>query len=151
MRIQERISPQSISIKKSKSGFNGFPFYCSMVKSEKSNCKTLLVNSGLPFAYYASACKTAVHILRTVFQILFRISQMNGKKEIQKQISQRWNPFSNFTFICKPEIQILKSKSTFPNLIVTHLFFLCQYHVLTFIMHLGNQYHHYNNCGAEFA
>ena len=44
--------------------------------------------------------------LRTVFQILFRISQ---------QISQRWNPFSDFTFDCKSETRILKSKSRFTN------------------------------------
>ena len=62
MWIQKLISPQLISIKKSKSRFNGFPFYCSMVKSEKRICKTLLVNSGLPFAYYECTCKTAVYI-----------------------------------------------------------------------------------------
>ena len=35
--------------------------------------------------------------------------------EIQKQIPQRWNPFSDFAFDCKSEIRILKSKSRFPN------------------------------------
>ena len=53
--------------------------------------------------------------LRTVFQILFRISQSNGKKEIQKHISQRWNPFSDFAFDNKSEMRILNSKSRFPN------------------------------------
>ena len=59
--IRKRISPPRnpssgwISIKKSKSGFHGFPFYRSIGKSE-----TILVNSGLLFAKYACACKTAV-------------------------------------------------------------------------------------------
>ena len=35
--------------------------------------------------------------------------------KIQKQISQHWNPFSDFSFDCKTEIRILKSKSRFPN------------------------------------
>ena len=47
--------------------------------------------------------------LRTVFQILFRIYRSNGKKEIQKQIFQPWNPFSDFAFNFKSEIRILKS------------------------------------------
>ena len=47
-------------------------------------CKTVLENSGLLFANYACACKTAVGLLRTVFQILFRISQLNGKNENPK-------------------------------------------------------------------
>ena len=43
-----------------------------------------------------------------------RISQSNGKKEMQKQISQHWNPaFSGFAFDCKSEVRILKSKSSF--------------------------------------
>ena len=64
--IRKRISPPRnpstgwISIKKSKSGFHGFPFYRSIGKSEKGFCKTTLVNSGLLFAKYACACKTAV-------------------------------------------------------------------------------------------
>ena len=53
--------------------------------------------------------------LRTVFQILFPIFQSNGKMKIQKEISQRWNPFSDFTFDFKSEIRILKSKFRFPN------------------------------------
>ena len=59
--IRKRISPPRnssagwISIKKSKSGFHGFPFYRSIEKSE-----TILVNSGLLFAKYACACKSAV-------------------------------------------------------------------------------------------
>ena len=47
-----------ISIKKSKSGFRGSPFYRSI---GKRICKTILVNSGLLFADNACACETAVH------------------------------------------------------------------------------------------
>ena len=79
----------------------------------KNNLQNIFVNSGLLFANYACACKTAVR--KDSLKILFRISQSNGKKEIQKKISQRWNPFSDFAFDCKSEIQILKSKSSFPN------------------------------------
>ena len=46
-------------------------------------------------------------LLRTVFQILCWISN--------KQISRRWNQFSDFAFGCKYEIWILKAKSRFPN------------------------------------
>ena len=35
--------------------------------------------------------------------------------KIHKQISQRWNPFSDFVFDCKSEIRILNSRSWFPN------------------------------------
>ena len=41
----------------------------------KRICKSILVNSGLLFANYACACKTAV------FQILFRISQKKREKK----------------------------------------------------------------------
>ena len=97
--IQKRISPLRnpspgwISIKKSKSGFHGFP------------CKTILVSSGLLFTNYAYACKTAV----------LKDSFSSPWKEIQKQIFQGSNPFSDFAFECKFEIQILKSKTRFPN------------------------------------
>ena len=37
------------------------------------------------------------------------------RKGIQKQISWRWNPFSDFAFGCKSEIRILNFKSGFPN------------------------------------
>ena len=40
------------------------------------------MNSGLLFPNYACACKTAV--LKDSFQILFRISQSNGKNENPK-------------------------------------------------------------------
>ena len=49
-----------ISIKKSKSGFFGFPFLSFDWEIRKRICKTVLVNSGLLFTNYACACKTAV-------------------------------------------------------------------------------------------
>ena len=64
------------------------------------------------FANYACACKTTF-LKDSQFHIPFRISQSNGKKEIQKQISQRSNPLLDFAFYCV--IRILKSKSRFPN------------------------------------
>ena len=60
-KIQKQIStpknPSSgwISIKKSKSGFHGFPFHRSVRESEKRICRTVLVNSSLFFANYACA------------------------------------------------------------------------------------------------
>ena len=95
--IRKQISPQRnpstgwISIKKFKSGLHGFPFYHSIGKSEKKICKTVLVNSGLFFLLIMRA-RARPLFLRTVFQILFRISQSNGKNE---------NP--------KPDISALKS------------------------------------------
>ena len=70
------------------------------------------MNSGLLFALYACACKKPL-FLRTVFQILFRISHSKGKKEIQKQISQCLNPFSDFAFDYKSEIQTSQSNAPF--------------------------------------
>ena len=49
-----------IAIKESKSGFFGFPFLSFNWAIRKRICKTILVNSGLLFAKYACACKTAV-------------------------------------------------------------------------------------------
>ena len=83
--IRKRISPPTnpssgwISIKKSKSGFFGFPFLSFDWEIRKRICKTVLLNSGLLFTNYACACKTAVP--KDSFSILFRISQSNGKKE----------------------------------------------------------------------
>ena len=54
--------------------------------------------------------------LRTVFRILFRITKKKKeRKKIQEQISQLWNPFSDFAVDWKPETRISKSKSRFPN------------------------------------
>ena len=55
------------------------------------------------------------------FKKLFLNNKFNiylGAFEIQRHISQWWNPFFmflDFTFYCKSEIPILKSKSRFPN------------------------------------
>ena len=57
--IRKRISGW-ISIKKSKSGFFGFPFLSFDWEIRKRIYKTILVNSGLLSTNYACACKTAV-------------------------------------------------------------------------------------------
>ena len=117
--IRKRISPPRnpssgwISIKKSKSGFHGFPFYRSIGKSEKGFAK--LFSWTVVFFLLSMRARARPLFLRTVFQILFRISQSNGKKKIQKHISQHWNPFSDFAFDNKSEMRILNSKSRFPN------------------------------------
>ena len=49
------------------------------------------------------------------FKSFFGFPNRTVKMKIQKQISQRWNPFSDFAFDCKSKIRILKSKSRFPN------------------------------------
>ena len=93
----------------------------------KRICKSILVNSGLLFANYACACKTAV------FQILFGFPKKKEKRKgMKEQISPRWNPFSDFAFDCKSEILILKSKTKFPN--QTHsssIFYLCWFGTLS--------------------
>ena len=119
-KIQKRISPTRnpssgwISIKKSKTGFFGFPFYHSIGKSEKGFAK--------PFSWTAVFFLLIMRaharplFVKTVFQILFRISHSNGKKESPKKKKfWRWNTFSDFAFDCKSEIRTLKSKSRFPN------------------------------------
>ena len=54
--------------------------------------------------------------LRTVFQInFFGFPNRTVKTQIQKRISQRRNPFSDFACDCRSEMRILKSKSRFPN------------------------------------
>ena len=80
IRISPLRNPSSgwISIKKSKSGFHGFPFYRSIGKSRKKICNTILVNSSLLFADYACACKTAV--LRDSFSIPFSDFPIAWKK-----------------------------------------------------------------------
>ena len=100
-------------IKKSKSGFHGFPFYRLIGKSVKGFAKLFSWTTVLFLLIMRTRARTL--FLRAVFRILFRISQSNGKKEIQKLISQRWNPVLDFAFFCKSEIRILKSKSRFPN------------------------------------
>ena len=81
----ERISPPRnrsswwISIKKFTSGFHGFPFYRSMVKSEKGFAK--LFSWTAVFFLLLMRARARPLFLRTVFQTLFRISQSNGKKK----------------------------------------------------------------------
>ena len=94
-------------------GFHGFPFYRLIGKSKQGFAK-LFSWTALFFLLIIRAHARPL-FLGTVFQILFWLSQSHGKKEIQKQISQHWNPLSDFAFDCKSEIQILKSKSRFPN------------------------------------
>ena len=86
----ERISPPRnpssgwISIKKFLSGFHGFPFYRSMMKSEK-DLQNYSREQRSSFATYARA-RARPLFLRTVFQTLFRISQSNGKKKKTEHI-----------------------------------------------------------------
>ena len=81
----ERISPPRnpssgwISIKKFTSGFHGFPFYRSMVKSEKGFAK--LFSRTAVFFLLLMRARARPLFLRTVFQTLFRISQSNGKEK----------------------------------------------------------------------
>ena len=73
----ERISPPRnpssgwISIKKFTSGFHGFPFYRSMVKSEKGFAK--LFSWTAVFFLLLMRARARPLFLRTVFQTLFRI------------------------------------------------------------------------------
>ena len=69
-------------IKKSKSGFHGFPFYRLIGKSEKGFAK--LFSWTVVFFLLSMRARARPLFLRTVFQILFRISQSNGKNENPK-------------------------------------------------------------------
>ena len=117
--IRKQISPLRnpssgwISIKKSKSGFHGFPFYRSIAKSEKGFAK--LFSWTVFFFLLSRRARARPLFLRTVFKSFFGFPNPTVKMKIQEQISQRWNPFSDFAFDCKPEIRILRSKSRFPN------------------------------------
>ena len=114
--IRKRISPPRnpssgwISIKKSKSGFLGFPFLSFDWEIRKRICKTVLVNSGLLFTNYACACKTALpkNSFANPFSD-FPIERQKGKSKKSRfgflnwnppwgRISRRWNPFSDFAF-----------------------------------------------------
>ena len=83
--IRKRISPPRIpsswwiSIKKSKSGFHGFPFYRSIGKSEKGFEKLCLRTAVLHAHAYLA--KRRPLFTRIVSQILFRISQSKKKKK----------------------------------------------------------------------
>ena len=97
--------------------FLDFPFCRSIGKSEKEFAK--LFSWTVVFFLLSMRGHARPLFLRTVFQILFRISQSNGKNENPKTDisawSHCWNPFSDFAFDCKSETRIIKSKSRFPN------------------------------------
>ena len=86
--IRKRISPPRnpssgwISIKKSKSGFHGFPFYRSIGKSENGFAKLFSWTAVLFFLIMRARARPL--FLTTVFQILLRISPSNGKNENPK-------------------------------------------------------------------
>ena len=69
-------------IKKSKSGFHGFPFYRLIGKSVKGFAKLFSWTTVLFLLIMRTRARTL--FLRAVFRILFRISQSNGKKEIHE-------------------------------------------------------------------
>ena len=83
--LRKQISPPRnpssgwISIKKSKSGFYGFPFHRSIGKAEKGFAK--LFSWTAVFFLLIMRARARPLFLRTVFQILLRISQSNGKNE----------------------------------------------------------------------
>ena len=87
-KIRKQISPPRnpssgwISIKKSKSGFHGFPFYRSIGKSENGFAK--LFSWTAVFFFLIMRARARPLFLRTVFQILFRISHSHGKNENPK-------------------------------------------------------------------
>jgi len=98
--IRKRISPSRkpfsgwISIRKSKSGFHRFPFYRSIGKSEKGFAK--LLSWTTVFFLLIVRVRARPLLLRTVFQIIFfGFPNRTVKTQIQKQISQRRNPFSH--------------------------------------------------------
>ena len=103
-----------ISIKKSKSGF---PFYRSIGKSEKGFEK--LFSWTMVFSLLIMRTSARPLFLRTVFLILLRVSQSNGKRKswfgflnwnpLYGWISQSWNPFSDFVFNWKSEVRIFSS------------------------------------------
>ena len=95
-------------------GFSFLPFDWEI---RKRIWKTVLKNSSLARARIIRKKKTAVHE-KSGFRFWKSKSgfpNQTVKMKIQKQISQLWNPFSDFAFDCKSEIRILKSKSRFPN------------------------------------
>ena len=91
--IRKRIAPprnpssEWIEIRNPNPDFLDFHFTVRLEIRKKD-----LQNSGLLFANYTCVCKTTV-VIRTVFQILYWISNRTVKMKIQKQISQRWNQF----------------------------------------------------------
>ena len=121
--IRKRISlPRNqssgwISIKKSKSGVHGFPFYCSMGKSEKRFAE--LFSWTVVFFLLIMRARARPLFLRTIFKSFFGFQKKKKKTErkgIQEQISQRWNlsaEISDFAFDYKSEIRILNLSSKY--------------------------------------
>ena len=72
---------------KGESGFHRFPFYCLIGKSEKRFAK--LFSWTAVFFLLIMHAHARPLFLRTVCQILFRISQSNGTKEIQKHLKSK--------------------------------------------------------------
>ena len=112
--IRKRISPPRnpssgwISIKKSKSGFHGFPSYCSMGKSEKRFAE--LFSWTVVFFLLIMRARARPLFLRTIFQILFRISKKkkkNGKEGNPRTDISALKSVSDFAFDYKSEIRIL--------------------------------------------
>ena len=113
--IQKRISlsrnPSSLWISKSKSGFHGFPFYRSIGKFKKGFAK--LFSWTVVFFLLIMRARARPLFLRTVFQILFPISQNKGKKGNPRSYISALK--SVIGFRVPLQIRILKSKSRFPN------------------------------------
>ena len=134
--IRKRISPPTnlsscwISITKSKSGFYGFPFYSSIGKSEKGFAKVF--SWTVVFFLLIKRARARPQFFKSfVSSDSPPPPKKKKRKGMKEQISQRWNPFSDFAFDCKSEILILKSKTKFPN--QTHpssIFYLCWFGTL---------------------
>ena len=97
IRISPPRNPSSgwISIKKSKSGFHGFPFYRSIGKSKKKICNTILVNSSLLFADYVCARNpSSGWISITDFMdFLFTVWLGNPNKDLQNYSHEQHSSF----------------------------------------------------------
>ena len=119
--IQKQISPLRnpssgwISIKKSKSGFHGFPLYRSIGTSGKRFAK--LFSWTAVFFLLIMRTHPRPLFLRTVFPVL------EWKSKNRYPVEKGLNLFSDFKFECKFEIQILKSKTRFPNRTAFTVFF----------------------------
>ena len=88
-------------------------FICTLrLENPKRIWKTVPKNSGLAHERIINKKNSAVH--ENSLQILFRISHRTAKRKSMKsgfgflnwnppwgQISRRWNPFSDFVFVCK--------------------------------------------------
>ena len=107
--IRKRISPPRnpssgwISIKKSKSGFHGFPFYCSMGKSEKRFAE--LFSWTVVFFLLIMRARARPLFLRTIFK--------SGKEGNPRTDISALKSVSDFAFDYKSEIRILNLSSKY--------------------------------------